>query len=579
LPTARPVGLDMPFLFHMYIGQAAAGPDEARHEMDLAVARGFTHARVIVLPYWPNDMKGPTGWAAHPDAYFAAFDALVTDARARGLHLVPSLLWETFLFPDLAGEPRGQLFVRDSPSRKLAERFITQFVTRYKDDDTILFWELGNELNLQADLDVTCDACSGSPACLGLASICVGCGTPCKRTSADNLYSCNDCRSVSSAQEDLGAFSADLAALIHGLDPTRSVSSGNTLPRYSAYHQSRAPGADWTGDTPEQFDSALLNLHPAGVDLISIHPYPEGADVSPARFGDSDLAGVALLARIHALALKNGKKLYVGEYGQVNGGGGTCGSAPFTCGGDATKWFSRRMADALVREGVEYSGMWAFEAYEDIRCPTVPNCYTVTDSDPFMDHLALRQKAFGTCAAAADSSTCPGGTCMSQVCLPALTPPASAPQSIGHATFASADDVKAWATFTNCTGCAQGTFAVDGAQKVARLVSHDLPCTGTCAYPGAYAFPPAVPVQPGHLTLRFSARTTSEKGRVAITPRDSGKQPLTEYDVAVTTLAQPGTNGVTFQLPDGTADVQVTLQLLAPNATLEVGSIDLEWQP
>jgi hypothetical protein len=523
-------------------------------------------------------MMGPVGWMSHPDAFFAAFDSLVADARAQGLHLVPSFLWETFLFPDLAGEPRGRLFVPGSDSRKLAERFISEFVTRYKDNDAILFWELGNEMNLQADLDVSCDACSSSPACAGAAEICVGCGTPCKRTAADNILSCNDCRGISSEQQDLGAFSGAIATLIHGIDSKRMVSSGDTLPRFAAYHLARQAG-NYVSDTPDQFDSTILQLHPDGVDLISIHPYPEGVDVSPSRFGDSDLAGAALVARLHALALQHGKKLYIGEYGEVLGGSVTCGGDLVTCGGDATKWYSRRMLDAIVREGVEFSGMWAYEAYEDIRCPMVPNCYTVTNADPFIDYMETRQKAFGTCAGAADGAGCPGGTCTSAVCQPPLTPPPVAPASLAHLAFATANDVKDWIVFTNCTACTPGTFTVDAGKHLARLVSHDLPCTGDCAYPGVYAATPRFPVTAGHVTLRFSARSTTANGIVRFTAWDAQKQQVGGYDVAVAVAAEPVTNGITFSLPATATAVDATAVLFAPDSTMELSSIEIDGQP
>jgi hypothetical protein len=310
-----------------------------------------------------------------------------------------------------------------------------------------------------------------------------------------------------------------------------------------------------------------------------MHAYSEGVDVSPARFGDSDLAGAALLTHIHSLALQNGKKLYVGEFGELNGGGGTCGGEAFTCAGDATKWYSRRFLDAVVREGVEYAGVWAFEAYEDVRCPAVPDCYTVTNTDPFMDYLATREKAYGSCAAAADGAGCPGGTCTGKVCLPPLTPPPTAPSSIAHFAFFTAADITDWLAFTNCSGCTPGTFTVDSGQKLARLVTYDLPCTGSCAYPGTYAATPLVPVQPGHLSIRFMARSTTPSARVQITAFDAQNKPIDGYDLAVTTSTESSSNGITFKLPDATASVGATAAVLAPDSTLELISVDLDWQP
>ena len=71
---------------------------------------GFTHARIMGSPYWPIDMTGPSGWVEHPDVYFAAFDALLADARARGIRLMPSLLltYKLHVLTDLPMEDMDQ---------------------------------------------------------------------------------------------------------------------------------------------------------------------------------------------------------------------------------------------------------------------------------------------------------------------------------------------------------------------------------------------------------------------------------------------------------------------------------------
>ena len=54
---------------------------------------------------------------------------------------------------DMAGETMQDLLTKkDSKSRQYCELYVYQFVSRYKDDPSILFWEVCNELNLGADL-------------------------------------------------------------------------------------------------------------------------------------------------------------------------------------------------------------------------------------------------------------------------------------------------------------------------------------------------------------------------------------------------------------------------------------------
>src|SRR5215468_187696 len=46
-----------------------------------------------------------------------------------------------------------------------------------------------------------------------------------------------------------------------------------------------------------------------------------------------------------------------------------------------------------------------------------------------------------------------------------------------------------------------------------------------------------------------------------------------------TTSADPSSNGITFTLPDTTASVWAPAAVLAPDSTLELVSLDLDWQP
>src|SRR5260370_32696426 len=183
----------MPDLFRAYLGVAGTTAADAQREMDHAVSAGFNHARFEASGFWPNEMTRSNGWMTNPTAYWAAFDQMVADARSRGLRLVPSILWNAFLFADLGGGSVGQLLVPGSHSRQLAEEYIRQMVTRYAGDDTILFWEIGNEWNLFADLDFsTCNVCDGGTNNCGMLA--PQTGTPCRRTAADTIFSCNACR-------------------------------------------------------------------------------------------------------------------------------------------------------------------------------------------------------------------------------------------------------------------------------------------------------------------------------------------------------------------------------------------------
>jgi hypothetical protein len=387
----------------------------ARVVHHLARAAGITHVRFIATVFWPRDLVGPTGWGANPDAFFAAFDALVADASARGLHLVPSLLWQPYLFPDQVGAPVGQLFVPGSLARTTAENYIRAVVSRYRGNDTILFWEIGNELNLLADIDESCNvnpdgSCGDHPEQCQVNTA-PALGTPSCRTAADNYFSCNACRGVSSAQQDLSQFSEAIAELIHGLDPGKPVSSGDSHPRPSAYHLSYSPcpACDWSPDTEDQYRAALANLHPDAVDVVSVHHYP--GDVE--RFGSTDGAGNALLAVAKDQATTLGKILYVGEFGELSDTTITCGDTQ-VCGGSAQKFFTTRLLDDFVQVDVPYAAVWAWEFFQF--CPAVPTCFDVEPGDATIQAIATHNRAYDSCMGLPDGALCPIGHCLASVC-------------------------------------------------------------------------------------------------------------------------------------------------------------------
>jgi hypothetical protein len=417
LPADLPIGVNIPDLLWAYLGttHSSTASDAAgeRAIMDHARSFGFTHARFAATPYWPIDMTSGNGWVADPGAYWAAFDALVADARTRGLRLIPDILWSTNLFPDIAGEAVGELFTPGSKSRLLAEKYITELVTRYRDDDTILLWEIGNEMNLLADIDYSmCDACNGKTAdCGNLAPVL---GTPCRRTAADDFYSCDACRGVSSMQQDLGAFAASMAALIHGLDPSRKISSGDATPRPAAYHLSVSPcpSCDFTLDTEAQFRMALAQTHPAGVDVVSIHIGPSAED---ARFGSTDQTGSFLVGRTKIAADLLGKTFMAGEFGEPGGATTMCGP-PMSCGGDATRAATGALLDAFVVDHIGYANVWVWEFYQF--CVGVPACFSIGPSDPIAASMTTHNEAFGACTTKANGTPCPIGSCQHGTCTP-----------------------------------------------------------------------------------------------------------------------------------------------------------------
>jgi Big-like domain-containing protein len=286
---------------------------------------GLGFLRVAVTGYGPSDFDTRINndlalWQTDPPRFWALLDRMFDQLDAAEVRLVPSCVWNIRQFPAL-GHDNIATFLRDpnSASRRLLARFLGDFISRYKERRTILFYEMGNELNLLADLDSR-KQCKSEPCIWG------------DFTTAD-----------------MTKFAAETAALIKSLDPSRAISSGYSLPRPAAAHLARLPefsgaGADWTPDTASEFAANLLATQEP-FDIIGIHVYPDdesrpSGPPSGPRF--DPIAAAASAAR------KVGKKLFIGEFGDEGG---------------KTR-FIRHTLDDIVRERVDYAAIWVWEFYQ-----------------------------------------------------------------------------------------------------------------------------------------------------------------------------------------------------------------------
>ena len=230
------------------------------------------------------------------------------------------------------------MFIADpaSRSRAMAARYITEFVSRYRARDTVLFYEIGNQMNLLEDLDL-------GPSCK-------------RRFNASSPV----CRPVGNFSTDaLIKFSSDIVTLIKHLDPTRGVSSGFNTPRASAAHLAMRPefadGPDWTPDSPAEFTDLLLRTN-VPFDIVSLHIYPGGDNLrklGPA-YHETDLADI--VARLfHPL----GRKVFAGDFGADQRSG---------LFGDVTR--------AVTQGVVDFAAIWVWEYYQSrTRQPLTPEGY------------------------------------------------------------------------------------------------------------------------------------------------------------------------------------------------------------
>src|SRR5712691_9420546 len=286
---------------------------------------GLTFFRVAVTGYSPVEFNTKahdlTLWQSDPSRFWAALDAMFDDLDATGIRLVPSFIWNIAQFPAL-GNDTIATFVRDpnAASRRLLAQFIRDFIARYKERQTILFYEMGNEMNLLADLDEHKRNCKREPCVWG------------NFTTAD-----------------MNEFARDMVGLIKSSDPSRGITSGYSLPRPGATHLERRPqfaagGPDWTPDTAAEFARYLIATDEP-FDIISIHVYPEDQTRPSVRATGEHFDPIAESAKV---ARSAGKPLFIGEFGDPGG------ATPFMA----------HVLDEIVRERVDYAAIWVWEFYQ-----------------------------------------------------------------------------------------------------------------------------------------------------------------------------------------------------------------------
>lgn len=303
-----------------------------------ACSRGFTFLRFGGSLYWPLQMN--QSYLQNETGYWAMYDTIVDLAAANGCLLMPTVAWNTFMFSDLVNESLGALA---SPATSAAfaamSAYATKLVTRYATNPTIAAWELFNEFNLLADLNMTGSTDSCAPPL----------GTPAVRTAADNI-----------STDGMIAVMSALAGVIRANDPLkRPVTTGHALPRPAAAHLRASylqPQRDWTPDSVDEFNGIIHDVN-SMADWITVHMY---AGPDNARWNDTNPNSAALLYYVADAAALAGKPLYVGEFGDPLPGNRSYTNAMLAAMADlrnplATVWVWEFYQDGTNNPAAEYS--------------------------------------------------------------------------------------------------------------------------------------------------------------------------------------------------------------------------------
>ncbi len=279
--------------------------------------------RFMACGFWPSD------WDLYLNdkpAYFARLDELVRCAETNHIGLIPSLFWNMATVPDLVGEPIDQLGNPGSKTVAFIRQYTREVVTRYRDSRAIWAWEFGNEYALAADLP---NAGKFRPPVWPTLK------TALQRTARDELTS-----------KALNTACTAFAETARSLDARRLLITGNSLPRPSAYHNTLEKS--WKPDSPAQFESVLLRDNPDPFDTLCVHVYPKEkkSDVYPGAASNLN----ALVATLQALAAKNRKPLFIGEFG-----------ASATEGPEAERALFEELVTAIEANAVPLSALWVFD--------------------------------------------------------------------------------------------------------------------------------------------------------------------------------------------------------------------------
>ncbi|MCW3054492.1 MAG: putative glycosyl hydrolase, partial [Chthonomonadales bacterium] len=248
----RNVGANIPDLFERYLSADDAGAEKMLTD---AQAAGIRFARCFGTTWGPERFGL---FESDRKRWLDAYDRMLLAADKHGIAIVPSLLFNIRMIPDYVQRTTGKqegvvgYLTPGTVSNRLAVTYVTAIVTRYRNDPRVLFWEIGNEYNLEADLSLQ--------------------------------WKSRPLNEVPTS-EQIRAFLMQIGKVIKKADRKHLVTSGNADMRTAAWHLQQAMRArktaadplnfplDWTKDTLPQYIVMICYFNPAPLDLVSVHQY------------------------------------------------------------------------------------------------------------------------------------------------------------------------------------------------------------------------------------------------------------------------------------------------------------------
>jgi hypothetical protein len=258
----------------------ASGEDATE---SIAAIRYLAEKKVPFIRFWASYYDNWKPYREDPERYWRNMDILVAACEKANVGLVPDLFWSVWNVPYDFNEFRSAWLDPESETRKFMQRYVREFLTRYRERDIVWLWEFSNENNLSWDLPNS------------IATLPEG--------RKDNR---NIVRSITGILAER-AFAEE----VRKYDSARPISSGTSEPRQGQFRISTVPlkaGEPWGTDTPEQTLEAVRWTVPGPYDLLSVHHYISPSEYDPAMVRATIKERLDWAAQLH-------KPLFLGEFG------------------------------------------------------------------------------------------------------------------------------------------------------------------------------------------------------------------------------------------------------------------------
>lgn len=335
----RAVGVNVPHLHQAYLGtwfhirEIYGTPEQARQAIVTAIEdagrSGLRFIRFFADPGYPRDRA--MLYDRDPERYWQGMDELFALCGRNGVQLIPSL--GTIPGPYLHYGETGQAIL-DPQSRtyEAVHRYIREFVTRYRDDPTVLMWELANEAMLRADVEM-----------VGRKLLPAGVypeGVPVREegTLADSL-----------TWDMLLRLYREQTAYIKSLDPNHPVTSGDAGVRPECTSRRETfPDFTFRRDTWREWLGNNLLSQPEPLDVFSFHFYGKAGPAGPDEAWQG-MPTLEAMRRVVRCAHAAGAPVFIGELG----------ASPSNQADPRGEWLCSAL-DAMEAEGTSLIALWVW---------------------------------------------------------------------------------------------------------------------------------------------------------------------------------------------------------------------------